>query len=63
MRWGLIDLQNTPMSLVRIRGVSHRQAEPRVLTPEEIQGLMAELIAEPLRTAIILAMGNRTPVQ
>jgi integrase len=58
MRWGLIDLQNNPMSLVRIKNVSHRQVEPRVLTLKEIQALMAELGEEPLRTAIILAMGT-----
>jgi len=58
MRWGLIDLQQNPVCLVRVPNVSRRQTEPRVLTPEEIQALMTELSGEPVRTAVIIAMGT-----
>jgi integrase len=58
MRWGLIEMQRNPLSLVRVKGVSRRQTEPRILTPEEIQVLMAELSVEPVRTAVIVAMAT-----
>lgn len=57
MRWGLIDVGINPIALVRVKGVSRRQTEPRVLTPEEIQALIANL-TEPCRTAVIVALST-----
>jgi integrase len=54
MRWGLIDLGINPVSLVRVKGINRRQTEPRILSPEEIQALIAKL-TEPCRTAVIFA--------
>jgi integrase len=57
MRWGLIDLGINPLALVRVQGISRRQAEPRILNTEEIQALIATL-AEPCRTAVIIALST-----
>jgi integrase len=57
MRWGFIDLGTNPVSLVRVKGVSRRQKEPRVLTSAEIQALIAKL-EDPCRTAVVLALGT-----
>jgi integrase len=54
MRWGLLDLGVNPVALVRVKGISRRQTEPRILNSEEIQALTAKL-AEPCRTAVIVA--------
>jgi integrase len=57
MRWGLIDLGANPVSLVRVKGVSRRQKEPRILNCAEIQALIAKL-QDPCRTAVIAALGT-----
>ena len=57
MRWGLLDLGVNPVALVRVKGVSRRQAEPRILNSDEIQGLISTL-ADPCRTAVILALST-----
>ena len=57
MRWGLLDLGINPLTLVRVKGISRRQTEPRNLTPDEIQALIAKL-AEPCRTAVIVALST-----
>jgi integrase len=58
MRWGIIDCGINPMSLVRVKGISRRQAEPRVLTPEEIQALITAIPGEPYRTMVITALST-----
>jgi integrase len=57
MRWGLVDLGVNPIALVRVKGISRRQTEPRVLSPEEIQALVAKL-TDPCRTAVIVALST-----
>jgi integrase len=57
MRWGLIDLGANPVSLVRVKGVSRRQKEPRILNSADIQALIAKL-QDPCRTAVIGALGT-----
>lgn len=57
MRWGLIDQGMNPVSLVRVKGVSRRQKEPKVLSVAEIQNLIAKL-EDPCRTAVIVALGT-----
>lgn len=58
MRWGLIDLGVNPLALVRVKGISRRQTEPRILNPDEIQALLATL-AEPCRTSVIVRLEHR----
>lgn len=57
LRWGLIEGQN-PMAMVRVKGVSRRKTEPRVLSGEAIQRLLAELNTEPARTMVITALST-----
>ena len=57
MRWGLVDLGLNPMALVRVKGISRRQAEPRILNRDEIQALISRL-ADPCRTAVIFALST-----
>jgi integrase len=57
MRWGLVDLGANSMTLVRVKGVSRRQTEPRVLNHDEIQALVAAL-RDPCRTAVIFALST-----
>lgn len=57
IRWGMIDLCVNPLALVRVKGISRRQTEPRILNPDEIQALIATL-AEPCRAAVIVALGT-----
>jgi integrase len=54
MRWELIAIADNPMKLVRVRGVSKRQEEPRILSVDEFYRLADEL-EEPFRTMVILA--------
>jgi integrase len=58
MRWELISIGENPMRLVRVRGVSKRQTEPRVLTIDECRRLIAEIPEEPFRTMVILDMAT-----
>jgi integrase len=55
MRWGLIELQQNPLSLVRVKGCTKRMRQPVVLTPEQC-GLILDLIAEPFKTMVLVAM-------
>jgi integrase len=57
MRWEFMDIQENPMKLVRVRGVSKREKEPRVLTLPECHQLLAEL-EEPYRTMVALAIAT-----
>jgi integrase len=56
-RWGLLDLGVNPVALVRVKGISRRQTEPRILNSDEIQTLISGL-AEPCRTAVIVALST-----
>lgn len=58
MRWELIELGENPMKLVRVRGISKRQHEPRVLTLDECHRLLAQIDEEPYRTMVILDMAT-----
>jgi len=57
MRWGLVDVGVNPLALVRVKGISRRQEEPRILDAKEIQALIAQL-TEPCRTAVIVALST-----
>lgn len=58
MRWGIVDLGVNPIALVRVNGISRRQAEPRVLSNTEIRSLIAALPKEPQRTMVITALST-----
>lgn len=58
MRWGIIELGTNPMTLVRVKGISRRQVEPRVLTATEIQALIAALPHDPYRTMVVMALST-----
>jgi integrase len=58
MRWGIIDLGINPLSLVRVNGISRRQAEPRILAANEIQALIAALPMDPYRTMVVMALST-----
>jgi integrase len=57
MRWEFMDVQENPMKLVRVKGVSKREKEPRVLTLPECHRLLAEL-EEPYRTMVALSIAT-----
>lgn len=46
------------MKLVRVRGISKRTREPRILTIEECQRLLAHVCEEPFRTMVIVAIAT-----
>jgi len=55
---GMIERGINPLSLVRVKGISRRQAEPRILAASEIQALIAALSREPYRTMVIMALST-----
>lgn len=58
MRWGFVDMGTNPMSLVRVKGVSRRLEEPRVLSIEECHRLIEALPGEPYRTMAVLDLAT-----
>jgi len=54
MFWELMPIQRNPMEFVEVKGVSHRQRKPRILTVDEFYSLL-DLWAEPHRTMVIVA--------
>jgi integrase len=54
----MIERGINPLSLVRVKGISRRQAEPRILAANEIQTLIAALSQEPYRTMVIMALST-----
>jgi integrase len=57
MRWEFMDIRENPMKLVRVKGVSKREKEPRVLTLSECHRLLAEL-GEPYHTMVALSIAT-----
>jgi len=58
MRWGVVPPGCNPMALVRVKGVSRRLTEPRVITAPEFRALVQELPGEPYRTMVTLAIAT-----
>lgn len=58
MRWELISLGENPMKLVRVRGMSKRERDPRVLTLAQCQTLLRHLAVEPFHTMVVLDMAT-----
>jgi integrase len=57
MRWELISLGANPMKLVRVRGISKRAEEPKVITIAEFHRLLQEL-EEPFGTMAVLDLAT-----
>jgi len=57
MRWEFMSIQVNPMKLVRVKGVSKREKEPRVLSLPECRRLLAEL-QEPYRTMVAIGIAT-----
>lgn len=57
MRWELAEVSENPMKLVRVRGSSKRQKEPRVISIVQFQRLVEEL-KDPYRTMVILDLAT-----
>lgn len=52
----MIEAQRNPMDLVRITGGTLREEDPIVLTPEQFRRLLCNIITEPPRTMVIVAI-------
>src|SRR5271157_132861 len=52
----MFETQRNPMDLVRITGGTLREEDPIVLTPEQFRRLLCNIITEPHRTMVIVAM-------
>jgi integrase len=52
----LFEMQRNPMDLVRITGGTLRDEDPLILTPEQFSRLLQQIITEPHRTMVIVAM-------
>ncbi len=50
---GVVSVDRNPLDLVRIRGASKRQHQPKTLTPEEFRSLCSHL-GEPHRTMVVI---------
>jgi len=55
---GTYERGTNPLSLVRVKGISRRQAEPRILAANEIQALIAALPMDPYRTMVVVALST-----
>ena len=52
----MFEMQRNPMDLVRITGGTLRDEDPLILTPEQFSRLLQQIITEPHRTMVIVAM-------
>jgi integrase len=55
MLWGLIDLQRSPVELVKLKGTSKHLRKPQVVLPEKFRELTG-LLLEPYRMMAIVAI-------
>ena len=53
---GLFEISRNPLELVKVKGATKRKKQKRVLTYEEWECFIANVTAEPQRTAIITCM-------
>ncbi len=56
MFWEYLKVERNPMELVKIRGCTLRQEEPRILTVEDFHALLAKIETEPFRTMLLFDM-------
>ena len=52
----MFEMQRNPMDLIRIEGGTLTDKEPLILTPEQFGGLLQQIITEPYRTMVLVAM-------
>ena len=52
----VLPLARNPLDLIRIKGSSRRQKRPQILTPPECRRLIENIIVEPFRTMVIVAL-------
>jgi len=52
----MFDMQRNPMDLVRVEGGTLTEKEPLILTPEQFGRLLQQIITEPHRTMVLVAM-------
>ena len=52
----MFEMQRNPMDLVRIEGGTLTEKEPLILTPEQFGCLIRQIITEPHRTMVLVAM-------
>lgn len=57
-RWELLPMGENPMKKVRVRGVSKRSTDPRIITMPEFNRLLEEIGEEPFRTMILVDMAT-----
>jgi integrase len=55
MRWGLVQVQQNPLSLVRVKGCTKRRKQPVVISAEQCIAI-AGGIPEPFKTMVFVAM-------
>jgi integrase len=55
MRWGYLEIQRNPMSLIELHGVSRRTRKIVLVTPEQYQWLLP-LLSQHCRVMVTLAM-------
>jgi integrase len=55
MRWGLAQVQQNPLSLVRVRGCTKRRKQPVVIAAEQCIAIAAET-PQPFKTMVFVAM-------
>ncbi len=54
MLWGLLDVQQNSIDLVKLKGISKRIRRPLILTPDQVPTLL-EKLSEPCRTMALVA--------
>jgi integrase len=56
MFWGYLPIERNPMELVKLKQSTRREREPRILTKDEFQAVLAQIDQEPFRTMVLLDM-------
>src|ERR1017187_3401414 len=56
----LVAAQQNPLALIRIKGSTKRQKRPQRLTPDDCRRLIDQIIAEPFRLMVIVALDRKS---
>jgi|SRR5450631_3186609 len=56
MLWEWVDCAINPLSLVKIKGITHRQKKPRILSVDEFHAVLARMPEGAYRTMVIVVM-------
>ena len=52
----MFEMQRNPMDLIRIEGGTLTDKDPLILTPEQFSRLLQQIVTEPYRTMVLVAM-------